>query len=178
MLIVASWRRAPHRKRQTDSVAERLVISEFTPDDEEELFAAYASVIQAGRSFPRRPPTDIGTFRAAWLEGMTSVQVGRFGGRVAGSYFLRPAFPDAAAHIANGGYLVADELRGRGFGRSLAEHSLREARGRGFDSMLFTLVLEGNPSRRLWVSLGFVEVGRVPHAVDGEDAYIYWRSLT
>lgn len=44
--------------------------------------------------------------------------------------------------------------------------------------MLFTLVLEANPSRRLWASLGFAEVGRIPEAVDGEAAYVYWRSLT
>jgi GNAT superfamily N-acetyltransferase len=96
---------------------------------------------------------------------------------VAGSYFLRPAFPDSASHIANAGYLVVDAMRGRGFGRALVEHSLREARRCGFDAILFTLVLEGNPSRRLWRSLGFVEVGRIPDAVEGEAAYIYWRSL-
>jgi GNAT superfamily N-acetyltransferase len=116
-------------------------------------------------------------FCSAWLAGVTTVQVGRVGARVAGSYFLRPAFAGAAAHIANAGYLVAEDLRGRGFGRALAEHSLDEARRRGFDAMLFTLVLERNPSRRLWSSLGFAEVGRIPDAVDGEAAYVYWRSL-
>jgi hypothetical protein len=34
-----------------------------------------------------------------------------------------------------------------------------------------------NPSRRLWVRLGFTQVGRIPSAVAGEDGLIYWRRL-
>jgi ribosomal protein S18 acetylase RimI-like enzyme len=141
------------------------------------LLAAYTEVVEDGGAFPRRPPVDRETFRSAWLDGMTTVQVARSDGHFAGSYFLRPAYPDAAAHIANAGYLVPRELRGRGCGRALAEHSLAEAARRGFGAMLFTLVLESNPSRKLWTSLGFDEVGCIPDAVDGEDAYVYWRSL-
>jgi hypothetical protein len=29
----------------------------------------------------------------------------------------------------------------------------------------------------MYQELGFEEVGRIPDAVDGEDALIYWRSL-
>ncbi|MGI8715938.1 MAG: hypothetical protein ACR2NR_22710 [Solirubrobacteraceae bacterium] len=36
--------------------------------------------------------------------------------------------------------------------------------------MLFQLVLEGNPSRRLWERMEFVEVGRVPDAFNGQAA--------
>lgn len=154
-----------------------LAIRAFAPDDEAELFVAFASIVAAGGAFPRRPPADLAMFRAAWLTDMTTVQVGHAHGRLAGSYFLRPAFPDAAAHIANAGYLVVDELRRRGYGRALAEHSLHEARRRGFTAMLFTLVLETNSSRRLWQRLGFSEIGRIPDAVNGEAAYVYWRPL-
>jgi GNAT superfamily N-acetyltransferase len=153
-----------------------LVVSESTPDDEPELFAAYAAAIEKGGSFPRRPPADLATFRSAWLARMSTVKVAHLATRAVGSYFLRPAFPDAAAHIANAGYLVVDDVRRRGFGRALAEHSLDEARRRGFDAMLLALVLDRNPSRRLWVSLGFAEIGCIPNAVDGQSAYIYWRS--
>jgi hypothetical protein len=43
--------------------------------------------------------------------------------------------------------------------------------------MQFNLVFASNPARHLYLRLGFVEVGRVPAAVDGDDALIYWRSL-
>jgi hypothetical protein len=29
----------------------------------------------------------------------------------------------------------------------------------------------------MYRDMGFLEIGRVPKAVDGEDALIYWRSL-
>jgi ribosomal protein S18 acetylase RimI-like enzyme len=59
----------------------------------------------------------------------------------------------------------------------MVEHSLREARRLGFDAMQFNLVFESNPARGMYIKMGFEEVGRVPRAVDGEDALIYWRSL-
>jgi hypothetical protein len=43
--------------------------------------------------------------------------------------------------------------------------------------MMFNLVFESNPARAMYRQLGFDEVGRVPRAVEGEDAVIYWRSL-
>jgi L-amino acid N-acyltransferase YncA len=158
-------------------MTDELVFSEFVTGDEPGLFAIYAAAVEAGGSFPRRSPVGIATFRSGWLTNARTVQVAYLGSRLVGSYFVRPAFPEAAGHIANAGYVVADDLRRRGFGRALAEHSLDTARALGFDAMLFTLVLEHNPSRRLWVSLSFQEVGCIPNAVDGQNGYLYWRSL-
>ncbi len=39
------------------------------------------------------------------------------------------------------------------------------------------LVFASNPARRLYERMGFEAVGRVPEAVDGEDAIVYWRRL-
>ncbi len=69
------------------------------------------------------------------------------------------------------------ELRGQGVGKALVEHSFAEARALGFDAMQFNLVFASNPARRLYERLGFEVVGRVPEAIDGEDALIYWRRL-
>ena len=43
--------------------------------------------------------------------------------------------------------------------------------------MQFNLVFASNPARRMYRQLGFQEVGRIPAAVDGEDAVVYWRGL-
>jgi L-amino acid N-acyltransferase YncA len=153
------------------------MIAPFSASDEAMLFDAYAAAVEEGGAFPRRPPARLETFRSAWLKDARSVQVARLDGALVGGYFIKPAFPGLAAHIANAGYLVVKEFRGRGIGRQLAEHSLVEARLAGFDAMLFTLVLEGNPSRRLWESLGFTLLARVPDAVAGEGSLVYWRSL-
>lgn len=162
---------------ESHSPIEHLVVSPYKPSDEQSLLAAYAAVVEEGGAFPRRPPVDLQTLQSAWLDGATTVQVARLDGALVGGYFIKPCFPGVAAHIANAGYLVVKEHRGRGIGRHLTEHSLIEARRHGFDAMLFNLVLERNPSRRLWESLGFVTVGRIPDAVDGQPAMIYWRSL-
>ena len=61
-------------------------------------------------------------------------------------------------------------------GRRLVEHSLHEARRVGIDAMQFNLVFASNPARHMYHALGS-QVGRIPAAVDGEDAVIDWRSL-
>ncbi len=101
----------------------------------------------------------------------------RFGGYLIGAYYLKPNFVGRAAHIANAGYFVLAPYRSTGVGRTMVEHSLREARRLGFDAMQFNLVFESNPARGMYRKLGFEEVGRIPEAVEGEDALIYWRSL-
>ena len=97
--------------------------------------------------------------------------------RLVGAYYVKPNFVGRAAHIANAGYFVLPAHRGRGLGRALVEHSLGEARRAGFDAMQFNLVFASNPARALYRELGFVEIGRIPKAVDDEDAVIYWCSL-
>lgn len=154
-----------------------LVVAPATPADHGEIFAIWSKVAAEPGVFPRKPPVTESEFRGAWLQGMTTVVAARAGGRLAGSYFLRPAYPGLAGHIANAGYIVAPDLRGRGVGTALAEHSFGEARRNGFDAMLYQLVIESNPSRRLWERLGFEQVGRIPEAVEGEEALLYWRSL-
>ena len=101
----------------------------------------------------------------------------RHDGSLAGSYYLKPNFPGRAAHIANAGYFVVPAFRGQGVGEALVRHSFDEARRLGFDAMQFNLVFASNPARRLYERLGFQVVGRIPEAVDGEDAVVYWRRL-
>jgi len=152
-------------------------IETFVPSDEPDLFGAYAEVVAAGGAFPRRPPADRATFPTAWIETSTVVSVARVAQNIVGGYFIKPNFPGLAAHIANAGYLVAREFQGQGIGRKLAEHSLTEAHRHGFDAMMFNLVTENNLSQRLWANLGFKEIGRIPDAVEGQAALMYWRPL-
>lgn len=147
------------------------------PTDHDELFAAYAQIVDAGDGFPHAAPLSRDEFDDYWIAHTSAVWVALTDGALIGAYYIKPNFVGRAAHISNAGYFVLDGHRGRGLGRKMVEHSLHEARRLGFDAMQFNLVFASNPARHLYRRLGFVELGRVPAAVDGDDAVIYWRSL-
>ncbi len=146
-------------------------------DDYDELFNAFSRIVAAGEGFPQAPPLTREDFDAYWVAPSSAVSVAKFGGYLVGGYYIKPNFVGRAAHIANAGYFVLAPYRSTGVGTLLVEHSLREARRLGFDALQFNLVFESNPARGMYKRLGFEEIGRIPRAVDGEDALIYWRSL-
>jgi len=148
-----------------------------TPADHGDLFIAYTQIVDSGDGFPHAPPVSRADFDDYWIAHSTAVWIIRADGQLAGAYYIKPNFVGRAAHISNAGYFVVGAYRRRGFGRILVEHSLREARRLGFDAMQFNLVFASNPARQMYRQLGFHEVGRIPSAVDGEDAVVYWRSL-
>jgi GNAT superfamily N-acetyltransferase len=155
-----------------------LSMHEVGPDDSVELFEAFTAVVDAGEGYPQAPGSlTPDEFEDYWLDHKSLVALARLDGRLAGSYFLKPNFAGRGAHVANAGYFVVGGLRGQGIGEALVEHSLVEAHALGFDAMQFNLVFAGNPARRLYERMGFREIGRVPEAVDGEDAVIYWRRI-
>jgi len=147
------------------------------PDQHDELFAAYTEIVAAGDGFPHDSTVSREEFDDYWIAHCSAVWIARVHGELAGAYYVKPNFVGRAGHISNAGYFVPASHRGRGLGRALVEHSLLEARRMGFDAMQFNLVFASNPARQLYRDLGFHEIGRIPSAVDGEDAVIYWRSL-
>jgi ribosomal protein S18 acetylase RimI-like enzyme len=152
-------------------------IREVRDDDLDELFELYALVVEEGSAFPAAHPATRKDFERTWLDDKTIVLAARSGGRLAGSYHLLPNYSGRAAHIGNAGYMVHPDFRRQGIGRALVEHSLAEAPRHGFDALMFNLVFESNPARHLYEGFGFEAVGRVPEAVEGEDAIVYWRRV-
>lgn len=141
------------------------------------LHRLFDRVVSVSGGYPHTSPVPADEFAAYWLRGKTAVIVAELDGAIVGSYFLKPNHPGRAAHIANCGYMVSPDQQGRGIGRTLVVDSIDRARAHGFDAMQFNLVFASNPARPMYEGLGFDVVGRVPEAVDGEDAVIYWRRL-
>jgi GNAT superfamily N-acetyltransferase len=170
---------SPPEARLQTAAGVHLTVAAAVEGDHDELYAAFATVVAAGEGYPQAPgPLTRAEFESYWLHHKSSVIAARLAdGRLAGSYYLRPNFPGRAAHIANAGYFVVAAHRGLGIGTALVEHSFAEARRLGFDALQFNLVFASNPARRLYERLGFSVIGRIPEAVDGEDAVIYWRRL-
>jgi L-amino acid N-acyltransferase YncA len=104
-------------------------------------------------------------------------------GRVLGCYVLRENRSGRGAHVANASYAVSERARGSGVGQALGEHSLEEARRRGFLAMQFNFVVSTNTGAvALWRKLGFAIVGTLPAAFRHPtlglvDAYVMHRLL-
>jgi GNAT superfamily N-acetyltransferase len=158
-----------------------LTIGPVRADEIEPLFALFARIVGAGEGYPHAPPLTRSAFDATWVDPVTLVVAARVtedgDEHLAGAYYLKPNSPGRAAHIANAGYVVDARWRGRSIGRHLVLDSIERAPGLGFDAIQFNLVFESNPARRLYEELGWTEIGRVPRAVEGEDAIIYWRAV-
>jgi len=159
------------------SATTKTDIRPATPADHDALFDAFTDIVEALEGFPQAPPLDRSEFDEYWIDHSSGVWVVTSGGALVGAYYLKPNFVGRAAHIANAGYFVAAAHRGQCLGRLMLEHSLVTARQCDFDAIQFNLVFASNPARGLYERVGFREIGRVPSAVDGEDAVIYWRSL-
>ncbi|HEX3622544.1 MAG TPA: hypothetical protein VHT97_09530 [Acidimicrobiales bacterium] len=69
------------------------------------------------------------------------------------------------------------EDHGAGHRTALVSDSPIEGRRLGFDALQCNLVVASNPARRLDERLGFEVIGRVPEAIDGEDAVVFWRPI-
>ena len=103
--------------------------------------------------------------------------------RIVGMYKVVPNQPGLGSHVANASFMVAPAYGGRGAGRQMGLHCLREARRSGFRAIQFNFVVSTNlPAVALWRSLGFAIVGTLPGAFRHKDlgyvdAYVMFRSI-
>lgn len=123
------------------------------------------SVIRAGETYALDRGMTEGDALAYWLADDKETFVAHEDGVVLGTYYLRANQAGGGSHVANCGYMTAAEATGRGVARRMCEHSLGEARARGFRAMQFNFVVSTNTRAvALWQALGFAEVGRLPGA--------------
>jgi L-amino acid N-acyltransferase YncA len=160
-----------------------ILIRAATENDRDAIWKIFQVTITTGDTFVYDANTPRDKALAYWCAADASTFVAEQDGKVIGSYLLRPNQPGLGDHVANAGYMVDPGARGSGVGRALGEHSLDEARRRGYRAMQFNFVVSTNESAvHLWRQLGFNIVGTLPgafrHAQKGfVDAYIMFRSL-
>ena len=152
-------------------------------DDRDAIWRILRPTIRAGETYAL--PSDLSEADAIayWMGPDRETFVAEEDGLILGTYYLRPNQLGGGAHVANCGYMTAPEATGRGVARRMCEHSLQQARDRGFRAMQFNFVVATNePAIRLWQSLGFETVGRLPlaflHPLHGyTDALVMFRVL-
>lgn len=104
-------------------------------------------------------------------------------GVILGTYFMRPNQAGGGRHVCNCGYMTRASATGHGVARSMCEHSFAYAVSRGYRAMQFNFVISTNERAvRLWQSLRFEIVGRLPEAFQHPahgyvDAFVMYRLL-
>ena len=142
-----------------------MAIRPATSDDAPAIWSIVGPTIRAGETYAL--PRDMSEADALsyWMGSDRQTFVAVADGRIAGTYYLRPNQAGGGDHVANCGYITDPAVAGQGVARRMAEHSIELARSRRFRAMQFNFVVSTNERAvRLWQSLGFEIVGRLPLA--------------
>ncbi|MBT2189370.1 GNAT family N-acetyltransferase [Sphingobium nicotianae] len=148
------------------------------------IWAILEPIIREGETLAVDRDADEQTGRDYWQAPGKQVFVALDpAGEIVGSYTLRANQAGPGAHVANAGYAVRGDQRGKGIAQRLCRHSLEMARAQGFRAMQFNFVISTNVRAvRLWQHMGFAIIGTLPGAfrhpkLGYVDAYVMYRSL-
>lgn len=169
--------------KQAEEKAADIAIRLAGPDDAEVVWQIIEPVIRSGDTYAL--PSDMTADDAIgyWFAPGHQVFLASDAGEAVGTYFLCANNRGGGDHVANAGYVTAEAARGRGIARAMCVESIARAKNLGFLAMQFNFVIASNEGAiRLWQSLGFETVGRLPkafrHPVAGlVDALIMYRDL-
>lgn len=160
-----------------------LRVRPATEADWPDIWPILEAVVRPGEVYAVDPAIGEPDGRAYWFSLGHEVFVAEADGVIVGSYYMRANQGGGGAHVANCGYMTDPARQGRGVARAMCLHSLDHARARSFRAMQFNIVVSTNTRAvRLWDSLGFAVVGRLPgafhHPRDGYvDALVMFQAL-
>ncbi len=159
------------------------IIRKATPSDATAIAAIIVPIIRAGTTYAFDPGMSEPEALAYWMGHDKETFVAEQDGVVLGTYYMRPNQAGGGRHVCNCGYMTHAVATGRGIARAMCEHSLEHARSRGYRAMQFNFVVSANERAvRLWQSLGFEIVGRLPRAfrhptLGYVDAFVMYKLL-
>jgi L-amino acid N-acyltransferase YncA len=142
-----------------------VTIRRAVDSDRDAIWEVFREVIAAGETYPIELDIPREVALDYWFKNNAHVCLAEDDQRIVGAYTLRANQAAGGAHVANAAFIVAKSVRGRGIGRALGEHCLKEARRLGFRAMQFNFVVSTNESAvKLWQDLGMKIVGTLPGA--------------
>lgn len=160
-----------------------MLIRPALSKDRDAIWNIIAPVILAGETYTLDRSMSEDDALAYWLGPDKEVFVADDGEATVGTYYMRPNQAGGGRHVCNCGYMTGVHARGRGVARQMCLHSLDHARSRGYRAMQFNFVVSTNERAvRLWKSLGFEIVGRLPLAFELPsggyvDAFVMFKAL-
>jgi ribosomal protein S18 acetylase RimI-like enzyme len=142
-----------------------LHIRAAAASDADAIWGILEPTIRAGETYTLPRDMTRQEALAYWFSPGHEVFVAEENTAVLGTYFLHANQRGGGDHVANCGYITAPHAAGRGIARAMCKHSLEHAAVRGFRAMQFNFVVSSNERAvKLWQSLGFEIVGRLPEA--------------
>jgi ribosomal protein S18 acetylase RimI-like enzyme len=142
-----------------------VLIRPARTDDAKAIWSIIGPTIRAGETYTLDPAMNEVAALAYWMAPDKETFVAEENGDILGTYYMRANQGAGGNHVCNCGYMTGAEAMGRGIARQMCEHSLQHARSRGYRAMQFNFVVGTNERAvRLWQSLGFDIVGRLPLA--------------
>jgi ribosomal protein S18 acetylase RimI-like enzyme len=160
-----------------------MLIRPARPQDAVAVWSIIGPTIRAGETYTLDRDMSEDAALAYWMEADKETFVAEEAGIIRGTYYMRANQAGGGNHVCNCGYMTGANATGRGVARRMCEHSLEHARARGYRAMQFNFVVSTNERAiRLWQSLGFDIVGRLPlafkHPCRGNvDALVMYRPL-
>ena len=160
-----------------------MLIRPAQAEDWPALWSIIEPTIRAGETYALAADMTEDAVHAYWLGPDKETFVAEVEGAVLGTYYMRANQSGGGAHVCNCGYMTHPRATGRGIARQMCLHSLEHARARDYRAMQFNFVVSTNERAvRLWQSLGFDIVGRLPlafrhPALGYVDALVMFQSL-
>jgi ribosomal protein S18 acetylase RimI-like enzyme len=160
-----------------------MKIRRVQPSDAGAIAGITLSVFREGSTYAIDPDISQEDALAYWLSADKETFVAEDDGAIVGTYYMRANQAGGGRHVCNCGYITDARTTGRGIARVMCLHSLDHARSRGYRAMQFNFVVSTNQRAvRLWQSLGFEIVGRLPgafrHPTEGfVDALVMYQAL-
>jgi ribosomal protein S18 acetylase RimI-like enzyme len=151
----------------------------------DELSELLVRVVEDGASIGFLPPLKRSEAAKYWENAVNPeviLFVAKINNRIAGSVQLHLCTKQNGRHRAEIAKLMTHpDYRRGGIGRSLMQKAEERAKQEG-RSLLVLDTREGDPSNRLYTSIGYIQAGRIPHyakSANGElhATMIYYKSL-
>ena len=123
--------------------------------DRDAIWQIFRAVVAGGDTYVFDPKIAQIKGLGYWLDPKRRCYVAVSDERIVGTYILKANQPGLGPPVANAGFMVSPSARGRGIGRAMAEHCLREAHRLGFRAMQFNFVVSTNgtalPLEKSWI---------------------------
>jgi ribosomal protein S18 acetylase RimI-like enzyme len=154
--------RSKNKKRQEIGL---LLVRRASRRDDKAIWRIMEPIIRAGETYPLASDMSEADALDYWYGPDDEIFVVEEGDEILGTYHLRPNCAGGGSHIANVGYMTSSTATGKGVGRRMVEHSLQQAREKGFKAIQFNFVVSTNERAiRLYKDFGFDTIGTVPLA--------------